>query len=579
MALKAKLQCGVFRSIGFHALFLIIACDRSLSPLQCRTSAQCDLALDGLCLMSASGSQWCQYHDNACPTGRRWSQDAGEGLSSQCVPPLFKRRITIVKNDDGVGLIKSNPPLLSCGNDCSADFDATTNVTLSAVAENGSRFYGWNWGDCAKQRDCLIPPGEENIVVNATFSPRGQIEWNSSFSEDPRILDPIPRSIVTDDKDVYVAIAEPFASPTTVFNIFGMNAHAIDGTAVIAGVNERNGQVRWISQSNAFPSSLFVQGDNVYVCGVLSIDNADAQVRQVGVVAFAKSSGVEAWRSSITFQDRRVPDVQCAISSQGIVLLARGYGSVLNPVPGGSSLAPMVLAGFGFNPGPPSWVREIDIVRQDQEVLVSGGNEFFLTEQSVDDETSFRRNAYVHIYDMQGSHKRTLSIGGSAKRRVHSVTPMLNGDYVLIGTTDSPSLSIFSQAILEPQVSAHDVFLIRLSSAFRVLWSRRFSGSVENTTLLLTEKEIIAVGSVQGTLDLNLFSISALGNRDVFVTYFDPMDGFPLWGFSCGSVDDDGSGLGTVNENGNMFVIGRFGRNSECRGHVFDEGQLLKLSP
>ena len=45
--------------------------------------------------------------------------------------------------DNGHGKVTSNPAGISCGNDCTEDFDAGQVVTLTAVADSGSDFIGW----------------------------------------------------------------------------------------------------------------------------------------------------------------------------------------------------------------------------------------------------------------------------------------------------------------------------------------------------------------------------------------------------------------------------------------------------
>ena len=45
--------------------------------------------------------------------------------------------------DNGHGTVTSDPAGISCGNDCSEDFDAAQVVTLTAVADSGSDFIGW----------------------------------------------------------------------------------------------------------------------------------------------------------------------------------------------------------------------------------------------------------------------------------------------------------------------------------------------------------------------------------------------------------------------------------------------------
>jgi len=65
-------------------------------------------------------------------------------------------RLTVVRSGDGNGTVTSNPAGISCGGNCTEDYDAATSVTLTAVASGGSRFVGWSGGGCSGTGTCVV---------------------------------------------------------------------------------------------------------------------------------------------------------------------------------------------------------------------------------------------------------------------------------------------------------------------------------------------------------------------------------------------------------------------------------------
>jgi hypothetical protein len=67
----------------------------------------------------------------------------------------------------GNGSVTSNPVGISCGNDCSEDFNSGTSVTLAATATSGSEFVSWQ-GACNGSGACNVNMNQ-NQQVTATF--------------------------------------------------------------------------------------------------------------------------------------------------------------------------------------------------------------------------------------------------------------------------------------------------------------------------------------------------------------------------------------------------------------------------
>ena len=78
-------------------------------------------------------------------------------------PPPF----TVTVNKNGTGTVTSIPAGIHCGGGCTGTYPGGTTVTLTATADAGSVFTGWNGGGCAGAGSCVVPI---NATVTATFT-------------------------------------------------------------------------------------------------------------------------------------------------------------------------------------------------------------------------------------------------------------------------------------------------------------------------------------------------------------------------------------------------------------------------
>ena len=74
--------------------------------------------------------------------------DFGSYLSVSVLNPPSEYNLAVSKDGDGGGTVTSDPAGIECGATCSADFNAGTEITLSAATDTGSMFSGWG-GDCS----------------------------------------------------------------------------------------------------------------------------------------------------------------------------------------------------------------------------------------------------------------------------------------------------------------------------------------------------------------------------------------------------------------------------------------------
>jgi len=73
--------------------------------------------------------------------------------------------LTYTKNGAGHRTVTSNPPGIDCTGNCSAQFDANSQVNLHAEADNGSSFTGWTGACTDITPDCTITMDADKSVA------------------------------------------------------------------------------------------------------------------------------------------------------------------------------------------------------------------------------------------------------------------------------------------------------------------------------------------------------------------------------------------------------------------------------
>jgi len=77
--------------------------------------------------------------------------------------------LNVAKLGSGSGTISSNPAGISCGSDCTETFTQGSVITLTASANPGSVFAGWNGGGCSGIDPCVIGMTTD-VTVTASFA-------------------------------------------------------------------------------------------------------------------------------------------------------------------------------------------------------------------------------------------------------------------------------------------------------------------------------------------------------------------------------------------------------------------------
>jgi len=84
---------------------------------------------------------------------------------------LRRHVLAVTRAGAGTGAITSSPAGIACGTDCSAAYDAHTQVTLTPSPATDSVFSGWSGGGCAGTGTCVVTM-DAAVSVTATFALR-----------------------------------------------------------------------------------------------------------------------------------------------------------------------------------------------------------------------------------------------------------------------------------------------------------------------------------------------------------------------------------------------------------------------
>ena len=88
--------------------------------------------------------------------------------------------LSIHKAGNGIGQVTSLPAGISCGSLCSAAFDSTTPIALTALTTDGSTFTGWSGpADCV---DGIVTLGDDFMTCTATFVPTISVSATDSMA-------------------------------------------------------------------------------------------------------------------------------------------------------------------------------------------------------------------------------------------------------------------------------------------------------------------------------------------------------------------------------------------------------------
>jgi hypothetical protein len=117
----------------------------------------------------AVGSAFAGWSGGGCTGSDACTVTLTGALTVTAVFNLTPQTLSVSTAGNGSGTITSSPAGVSCGSDCSEDYNYGTRVTLTATAGVGSSFVGWSGGGCSGTGTCAVTLTAPTNVT-ATFN-------------------------------------------------------------------------------------------------------------------------------------------------------------------------------------------------------------------------------------------------------------------------------------------------------------------------------------------------------------------------------------------------------------------------
>ena len=103
------------------------------------------------------------------PVNRVYTNVVTNQIAQNYTATLLTYMLTTGKTGNGTGVINSSPAGVTCGTTCAAAFPYNTIVTLTATADSGFIFTGWNGAGCTGSGTCQVTMDAAK-TVNANFA-------------------------------------------------------------------------------------------------------------------------------------------------------------------------------------------------------------------------------------------------------------------------------------------------------------------------------------------------------------------------------------------------------------------------
>jgi hypothetical protein len=122
----------------------------------------------------ASGSTFAGWSGGGCSgtqTTCQVTMSADESVTATFDP--IPQTLTVAAEGSGSGIVSSSPSGVSCGSTCSAQFNQTSQVTLTETPGPGSTFAGWAGSGCSGTRaNCQVTMNAtENVIATFNTTP------------------------------------------------------------------------------------------------------------------------------------------------------------------------------------------------------------------------------------------------------------------------------------------------------------------------------------------------------------------------------------------------------------------------
>lgn len=437
---------------------------------------------------------------------------SGACVGNVCAPTYV---LTVIKGGAGSGVVEALMDGINCGQQCSKKFVSGKQVTLSALADGGSTFAGWQGGGCSGTGDCSVSMTQAEVVT-ATFDANqvGGYSWSTVFGSVGH--DRVYGVAVSNDQDVAAV-----GSFQNTIDFGGGPLAAVHQDDIFIMKRDSAGQHLWSrrfgSSSPDYASGVAVDSQGA----VLASGRMDLSFSLGGAVLpcskaaffakYASGNGAHLW-SRCTGASPVIRRVQVDSADN---MIAAGYTVNGSADFGGGAIGTYgsgdaVIVKYKGTDGSYMWSKRYGGAYQDygQGLAVGANDEVFLS----------------------GMFKATMNVGGAG----------------LVS------------------VGSFDIFVTKLSSVGAHLWSKSYGDSfddVANDVAVGPQGDVVIVGAFNGTVDFGGGPMTSQGDQDIFVVKLKGADGTFLWGKRFGSGDGDEARDVEIDANGEVVVSGRIGSN------------------
>lgn len=183
-------------------------------------------------------------------------------------------------------------------------------------------------------------------------------------------------------------------------------------------------------------------------------------------------------------------------------------------------------------------------------------------------------DVFVSKLDADGNLIWAKQLGGADLDEVNSVAVSSNGEVYTMGYFSStadfdPGAGTFNLV----SAGAYDIYVSKLDANGDFLWAKQMGGTsydIGSAVVLDATGNVYTTGYFQETVDVDpgtgVFTLSAAGNTDIYISKLDP-DGNFVWAKQLGGLSRDNALTIALDKGGNIYTAGRFSGTAD-----FDPG-------
>lgn len=170
-------------------------------------------------------------------------------------------------------------------------------------------------------------------------------------------------------------------------------------------------------------------------------------------------------------------------------------------------------------------------------------------------------NIFLVKYSASGSVLWAKTAGGTGYDATAGVTTDASGNAYITGGFSSSTITFGTTTLTNAATSVNDYFVAKYNGAGNPVWAQRAGGTSSEQGFSITADSsgfiYVAGGFQSATLDFGSYSISNLGDYDLFVVKYDS-SGTVYWVKSAGgTLDDVPLGI-TTDNHGNCIITGYY---------------------